>query len=81
MDRRFRAAAARTRLDPKIVTVVKNGFLGLPVKSAPLLVNLKTPMQAQAILTPLVNEILQNIASTPIVADRPRPGRAKELDV
>ena len=65
----------------RIVVLVRNQFMGLPTKSAPLLVNLKTPMQAQAILTPMVNEILQNLSETEVVADRPRPGRAKELHV
>src|ERR1700738_39838 len=34
----------------RLVTITKTQFLGLPTKAAPLLVNLRTPMQAQAIL-------------------------------
>jgi hypothetical protein len=62
----------------QLVTITKNGFLGLPTKSAPLLVNLKTPMQAQAILTPMVNEILQNLSETEVVAEKPHHGRRRK---
>jgi hypothetical protein len=54
----------------RLVTITKTQFLGLPTKAAPLLVNLKTPMQAQAILDPMVHEVLENLSETEVVAER-----------
>ena len=53
----------------RTLAVVKTQFLALPTKSAPYLVQLKTPAQAQNVLTPLVREILETIATAEILPD------------
>jgi hypothetical protein len=51
-------------------TLVKTKFLALPTKAAPHLVAMKTPMHVQAVLQPMVAEILNDLRDTPItVAD------------
>ena len=70
----------------RTLAVLKTQFLALPTKSAPYLVQLKTPAQAQNVLTPLVREILETIATAEILPDpnyrrrtanitRPHPSR------
>ena len=53
----------------RTLAVLKTQFLALPTKSAPYLVQLKTPAQAQNVLTPLVREILETIATAEILPD------------
>ena len=59
----------------RTLAVLKTQFLALPTKSAPYLVQLKTPAQAQNVLTPLVREILETIATVEILPD-PTTGAA-----
>ena len=48
---------------------IRAAFLALPTKAAIFLVNLKHPGQAQAVLTPMVHEILTDIATVEIRPD------------
>jgi phage terminase Nu1 subunit (DNA packaging protein) len=50
----------------KIAVLIRDNFMALPTRVAPQLVNIKTPMAAQAILQPYVIEILENLRNTEI---------------
>jgi phage terminase Nu1 subunit (DNA packaging protein) len=60
----------------KVTVLIRNRFMALPVRSAPLLVGLKNPIEAQLILDPMVREILTELAQTEIEPISPKKSAA-----